>query len=262
MSRDSKPLHTIKSVRREDEALLRGKGTFIENLRVPELEGACFATFVRSTIAHATITSIDSSEAAALNGVIGVFTAKDLDVWPLPPRLPMMNKAMVRPMLADGVVRFVGEPVAIVIAESPAIAADALEYVVVEYESLPVVTQLKDSLSERVVLHPAAGTNVSLHWTQPAFETDPFAECDVVVDVTIRHARLNPSPIEPLAGASVWGADGRLTAWVCSQRPAGAKYVIECALGLEPGTVRAIAPDVGGGFGAKAVTAAIPRMSS
>jgi aerobic carbon-monoxide dehydrogenase large subunit len=244
-------MNANKSVRREDEALLRGKGTFIENIRVPELEGACFAAFVRSTIAHAAITSIDTSEAAALDGVIGVFTASDLDVWPLPPRLPMMNKAMVRPMLADGVVRFVGEPVVVVLAESPAIAADALEHVVVEYEPLPVVTQLQDSLSERVVLHPAAGTNVSYKWTQPAFETDPFAECEVVVEVTVRHPRLNPSPIEPLAGASVWGADGRLTAWVCSQRPAGAKYVIECALGLEPGTVRAIAPDVGGGFGAK-----------
>ncbi len=244
-------MSAVKSVRREDEALLRGKGTFIDGLRVPELEGACFAAFVRSTIAHATITSIDTTETAALDGVIGVFTAKDLNVWPLPPRLPMMNKAMVRPMLADSVVRFVGEPVAVVIAESAAIAADALEHVVVEYEPLSVVTQLHDSLSERVTLHPAAGTNVSLRWTQPDFETDPFAECDVIIDVTMRHARLNPSPIEPLAGASVWGADGRLTAYVCSQRPAGAKYVIECALGLEPGTVRAIAPDVGGGFGAK-----------
>jgi aerobic carbon-monoxide dehydrogenase large subunit len=244
-------MNSTSSLRREDDALLRGEGTFIDNLRVPELQDACFAAFVRSTIAHATITSIDTTEAAALPGVIGVFTAADLNVWPLPPRLPMMNKAMVRPMLADGVVRFVGEPVAVVIAESPAIAADALELVVVDYQPLPVVTQLPDSLAERVVLHPSAGTNVSLRWTQPEFDTDPFADCDVVVDVTVRHPRLNPSPIEPLAGASLWGSDGRLTAWVCSQRPAGAKYVIECALGLEPGTVRAIAPDVGGGFGAK-----------
>ncbi len=244
-------MNATQSLRREDDALLRGNGTFIDNLRVPELAGACIAAFVRSTVAHATIVSIDTTQAAALTGVVGVFTAKDLNVWPLPPRLPMMNKAMVRPMLADGVVRFVGEPIVVVIAESAAIAADALEHVVVEYEPLPVVTQLHDSLSERVVLHPAAGTNVSFAWTQPEFETDPFAECDVVVQATVRHPRLNPSPIEPLAGASVWGADGRLTAWVCSQRPAGAKYVIECALGLEPGTVRAIAPDVGGGFGAK-----------
>ena len=240
-----------RSLRREDDALLRGEGTFIDNLRVPELEGACFAAFVRSTIAHATITSIDAMQASALDGVIGVFTAADLDVWPLPPRLAMMNQAMVRPMLANGVVRFVGEPIAVVLAESAAIAADALEWVVVDYDPLPVITQLGDSLTDEVLLHPSAGTNVSLRWTQPEFEADPFAECDVVIDLVVRHARLNPSPIEPLAGASVWGDDGRLTAWVCSQRPAGAKYVIECAMGLEPGTVRAIAPDVGGGFGAK-----------
>lgn len=244
-------MNTNRSLRREDGPLLRGEGTFIDNLRVPELDGACFAAFVRSTIAHATITSIDVSEAAALDGVVGVFTAADLDVWPLPPRLPMMNKAMVRPMLADGVVRFVGEPVAVVLAESPAIAADALERVVVEYDPLPVITQLDESLADELLLHPHAGSNVSFRWTQPPFETDPFDDCDIVVDVTVRHPRLNPSPIEPLAGAAAWGPDGRLTAWVCSQRPAGAKYVIECALGLEPGTVRAIAPDVGGGFGAK-----------
>ncbi len=239
------------SVRREDAALLRGEGTFIDNLRIPELHGACFAAFVRSTVAHAKIASIDTSEAAALDGVVGVFTAADLDVWPLPPRLPMMNKAMVRPMLADGVVRFVGEPVAVVLAESAALAADALEWVVVDYEPLPVITQLDESLTDELLLHPHAGTNVSFRWTQPEFEVDPFADCEVVVDVVMRHPRLNPSPIEPLAGAAAWGDDGRLTSWVCSQRPAGAKYVIECSLGLEAGTVRAIAPDVGGGFGAK-----------
>jgi aerobic carbon-monoxide dehydrogenase large subunit len=242
---------TKRSIRREDGPLLRGEGTFIDSLRIPELDGACFAVFVRSTIAHATIRSIDVSEAAVLPGVVGVFTAADLDVWPLPPRLPMMNKAMFRPMLADGVVRFVGEPVAVVLAESPAIAADALEFVVVDYEPLPVVTQLDKSLTDELLLHPHAGTNVSFRWTQPPFASDPFADCDVVVEAIVRHPRLNPSPIEPLAGAAAWGPDGRLTSWVCSQRPAGAKYVIECALGLEPGTVRAVAPDVGGGFGAK-----------
>ena len=82
-------------------------------------------------------------------------------------------------------------------------------------------------------------------------ETDPFLACEVVSEVAVRHPRLQPGPIEPLAGAASWGADGRCTVWVCSQRPAGAKYVMECSMGLEPGTVRAIAPDVGGGFGAK-----------
>ena len=114
-----------------------------------------------------------------------------------------------------------------------------------------MLLDLEDSRRGATLLHEHAGTNVSYEWTTKPLESDPFEACDVVIEFSLRHPRLNPGPIEPLAGAAVWGADGRCTSWVCSQRPAGAKYVIECSLGLEPGTVRAIAPDVGGGFGAK-----------
>ncbi len=160
----------------------------------PSWRERVYAAFVRSTTAHARIKSIDTSDAAALDGVLGVFTASDLNVWPLPPRLPIMNKAMVRPMLANGVVRFVGEPIAVVLAASAAIAADALEYVVVDYDELPVITQLNDSLTDNALLHPDAGTNVSLRWTQPEFETDEFGACDVVVNLTMRHAATQPWP--------------------------------------------------------------------
>jgi len=238
-------------LRREDGPLLRGQGTFIDGLRVPELEGAYHAAFVRSTEPHARIVSIDTSEALATEGVVAVFTAADLDIWPLPPRLPNMNRDMWRPMLADGVVRFVGEAVAMVVAVDRYVAADALEGVVVDYEPLPVVTDLEQSLAGGLLLHEVAGTNVSFQWATKPLDPDPFAGCEVVEELVVRHPRLNPCPIEPLAGAVAWGADGRCTVWVCSQRPAGAKYVMECAMGLEPGTVRAIAPDVGGGFGAK-----------
>ena len=195
--------------------------------------------------------SIDVAEARGLPGVVAVYTADDLDIWPLPPRLPIMNKNMWRPMLASGVVRFVGEPVAVVIAESRAVATDGAESVIVDYEPLPVLLDLEESRRGTTLLHEHAGTNVSYEWSTKPLESDPFEACDVVVEFSLRHPRLVPGPIEPLAGAAVWGPDGRCTSWVCSQRPAGAKYVIECSLGLEPGTVRAIAPDVGGGFGAK-----------
>jgi carbon-monoxide dehydrogenase large subunit len=238
--------------RREDAPLLRGEGTFIDGLRRPELVGALHAVFVRSTEAHAKIVHVDTAEAAKMPGVAGVFTGADLtDVWPLPPRLPVMNKAMLRPMLARDRVRFVGEPVAVVVAATRAAAVDASELVVVDYERLPAVVDLNESLSDAIILHEAAATNVSLSWASPPLVGDPFASCDVVVEFDLRHPRLAPSPIEPRAGAASWGPDGHCTVWVCSQRPAGAKYVIECSLGLEPGTVRAIAPDVGGGFGAK-----------
>ena len=163
----------------------------------------------------------------------------------------MMNKLLVRPMIAADVVRFVGEPVAVVIATSRAAAADGAEGVIVDYEPLPVVVDLDAALAGDVILHEAAGTNVSFSWSTPAFDGDPFADCDVVIDFMQRHPRLSAGPIEPRAGASVWGSDGRCTTWVSSQRPAGARYVIECAMGLELGQVRAIAPNVGGGFGAK-----------
>jgi carbon-monoxide dehydrogenase large subunit len=238
--------------RREDAPLLRGEGTFIDGLRRPELAGALHAAFVRSPEAHARILAFDTADAARMPGVVAVFTGADLtDVWPLPPRLPMMNKAMLRPMMAHERVRFVGEPVAVVLATTLAEAVDASELVLVDYERLPALVELAESAADEIILHEAAATNVSYSWSTPELEGDPFAPCDVVVEFDIRHPRLAPSPIEPRAGAASWGADGRCTSWVCSQRPAGAKYVIECALGLEPGTVRAIAPDVGGGFGAK-----------
>ncbi len=239
--------------RREDGPLLRGLGTFIDNLRLPELDGALHAVFVRSLEPHGVLRGVEVHDALAAPGVVAVFTGADVanEIWPLPPRLPMMNSAMVRPMLAHGRVRFVGEPVAVVFAETRAQAVDAAESVVVDIDPLPAITSLADAHSDRVVLHEAAGTNVSFHWATKAPETDPFADCEVIVELTERHPRLAPAPIEPRAGAAFWGPDGRCTTYVCSQRPAGAKYVIEHALGLEPGTVRAIAPDVGGGFGAK-----------
>ncbi len=240
-------------LRREDPPLLRGQGTFIAGLRVPELDGALHVAFVRSIEPHARLIGIDADDALAMVGVVAVLTGEEArnELWPLPPRLPMMNQAMQRPMLAVDVVRYVGEPLAIVVAEMAAIAEDAAEAVVVDYDPLPAVVDLDESLSGQVVLHERAGTNVSWRWELPLPEPDPFAACDVVVELQVRHTRLNPGPMEPRSGAAVWGSDGRLTSWLCSQRPAGGKHVIECSLGLEPGTVRAIAPDVGGGFGAK-----------
>src|SRR5258705_3558025 len=103
--------------RREDEALLLGKATFIDGLRTAELAGAYHAAFARSIEPHARIVAIDVVEARGLPGVVAVYTAADLDIWPLPPRLPIMNKNMWRPMLASGVVRFVSEPLAGVLPE-------------------------------------------------------------------------------------------------------------------------------------------------
>ncbi len=244
--------HLPRTDRREDGPLITGRGTFIDGLRLPELDGALHAVFVRSIEPHGRLVSIDTADATTMFGVVAVLTGDDLtDVWVLPPRLPMANKAMVRPMMAQGVVRFVGEPVAIVLAESRAEAVDAAEAVIVVTDPLSPVIDLDDAIRGDVLLHEAAGTNVSFEWSMPPFDEDPFAACDVVDEFTMRHPRLHAGAMEPRAGAAVWGAAGGCTVWACSQRPAGAKYVIECALGLDPGTVRVITPDVGGGFGSK-----------
>ena len=237
--------------RREDEPLLRGQSTYIDGLDAPELAGAAHATFVRSAEAHARIASVDVTEARAAGGVIAVYLGPEVEGWPLPPRLPSMNRDLWRPLMAHDTVRFVGEPIALMIAETRAAAVDAAELVMVDYEPLPAVVDLDASLNGETLLHEHAGTNVALAWELEAVPDEVWAGCDVTVEFDLVHPRLGPHPIEPLAGASSWGADGRCTAWVCSQRPAGAKYVIETLLGLEPGTVRAISPDVGGGFGAK-----------
>ncbi|MGF1595800.1 MAG: xanthine dehydrogenase family protein molybdopterin-binding subunit [Acidimicrobiales bacterium] len=236
--------------RREDPPLLQGRGTYIDGLRHPALDGALHAVFVRSIEPHARLAAVDVSAALEADGVVAAFTGPEVDGWPLPPRLPTMNREMWRPLLAVDVVRFVGEPVVMVVAGTRAAAVDAAELVVIDYEALPVVTDLEASRSDEVLLHPAAGTNVALGWADVPLPAAVWAGCAVVDEFVLRHPRLNPAPIEPLAGAAAW-VDGRCLSWVCSQRPAGAKYVIETLLGLEDGTVRAIAPDVGGGFGAK-----------
>ncbi len=237
--------------RREDPPLLRGRGTFIDGLQIPDLDGAAHAVFVRSTESHARLIGIDVDDARHAPGVIAIYVGREVNGWPFPPRLPSMNGDMWRPLLAWDVVRFVGEPVAVVIAETRAAAVDAAELVEVDYDPLEPVTDLQHSLTGEVLVHAHAGTNVSLAWELDPVAAEQWEACEVTVEFDLRHPRLAPHPIEPLAGAARWGDDGRCTAWVCSQRPAGAKYVMEHLLGLEPGTVRAIAPDVGGGFGAK-----------
>ena len=231
--------------------MLRGQSTYIDGLDIPELAGAAHAVFVRSAEAHAKLAAVDAEEARQAAGVIAVYLGPEVDGWPFPPRLPSMNRDLWRPLMAYDTVRFVGEPIALVIAETRAAATDAAELVIVDYEPLPPVVDLDASLEGETLLHEHAGTNVALAWELDPVPDDVWDGCDVTVDFELAHPRLGPHPIEPLAGASSWGADGRCTAWVCSQRPAGAKHVIETLLGLEPGTVRAISPDVGGGFGAK-----------
>ncbi len=238
-------------VRVEDPALLTVGGNYIDDL-APDT--AAHVRFVRSELAHAELRSIHTSEAAAAPGVVGVFTAADLGLSPLPPAMPMLNADMTRTWLASGTVRYVGEPIAVIVAESLTAAVDAAELVTVDYEPLPVVVTSADALKEETLLFPDAGTNVAFAVPSEAGD-DFFDDCEVVVSLEFRNQRLAPCPLEPRATLAQWtaDADGRehLTQWANTQNAHGTRDALAAALQLEPDQVRVICPDVGGGFGAK-----------
>jgi carbon-monoxide dehydrogenase large subunit len=234
-------------LRKEDPKFLTTGGTYVDDL---PLEGAGHVSFVRSTAAHARITSIDLEDARGAPGVIGVFAAADLDLEPIAPEAAILNQAMGQPPLARDVVRFVGEPVVAVVAETRAQGVDAAELVFVDYESLPAVIDPEAALTGDVVLHPDAGTNVVIDL---AFgRTDDFLDgCDVVITQRIRNQRVAPCPLEVRAGAARWGDDGRLTYWCSTQGAHTFKREVAKGLGIDEDQVRIVSPDVGGGFGAK-----------
>ncbi|UQS25735.1 xanthine dehydrogenase family protein molybdopterin-binding subunit [Amycolatopsis thermalba] len=231
-------------VRIEDQQLITQGGTYVEDLRVEALTGAVHAVFVRSPIAHARITSIDTSAALEAPGVVAVYTAADLDLAP--------HKAgpVVEPWLADGVVRYVGEPVALVLTEERYQLADAAELVDVDYDPLDVVASIDSALSDETVLFPDQGTNL-LQTTGGEFDDKAFDDCEVVVTETILNQRVAPAPLEVRGAACAWGEDGRLTLWLSTQNAQISRSVVAKGLGVESADVRVITPDVGGGFGAK-----------
>jgi carbon-monoxide dehydrogenase large subunit len=233
----------------EDPKLLTEGGTYVADLRVPELDGAGHVTYVRSTNAHARFAPIDVSEAREAPGVLGVFTAADIDLAPLPPGSPMFNAGMTRPLLADGVVRFVGEPVAVIVSERPEQGVDAAELVWPDYEPLHAVVDPVEARRDETVLHEAAGTNVIVDLAFGRTD-DLFDGCAVVVTQDVINQRLAAVPLESRAGAAAW-VDGRLLQWSSTQHAHGVRDKLVEVYGLEPSAIRVIAPDVGGGFGAK-----------
>jgi aerobic carbon-monoxide dehydrogenase large subunit len=236
-------------VRTEDPVFLSRGATYTDDLTDERLTGALHLTLVRSPLAHGRITGIDVEAAKAAPGVVGVFTAADLDLAPAL-LFPAANRAMVRPFLASDRVRFVGEPVAAVLTEHPYQGEDAAELVEVDYDPLPAVIGLKEALADDVVLFDEAGTNLALAFDQQ-FDEHLFDDCEVVVTREIVNQRLAAAPLETRAAAAVWGDDGRLTLFASSQNAQMARDEVARWLGIEPAMVHVILPDVGGGFGAK-----------
>jgi carbon-monoxide dehydrogenase large subunit len=235
-------------LRREDPKLLTSGGTYVGDLELP---GALAVSFVRSTIAHGRIDSIDLTAAKSAPGVVGVFAHDDLGLPPMPPGMAFLNQAMTRPLLADGVVRYVGEAVVVIVAETPAAGADAAELVVIDYEPLPVAVDPLDALEDTVLLYPEIGTN-NCFALQFGHDDTLFDGCDVVVRQRIINQRVAPCPLEPRAAAALVESDGRLMFYSSTQTAHGVRDTLATSLQMEPDRIHVITPDVGGGFGAKA----------
>jgi aerobic carbon-monoxide dehydrogenase large subunit len=238
-------------VRTEDPLFLSRGATYTDDLTDERLNGALHLTLVRSPLAHGRFTVVDVEAAKAAPGVVAVLTGADIDLAPAL-LFGAANRAMVRPFLATDTVRFVGEPVAAVLTEESYQGQDAADLVEIDYDPLPAVIDLKAALSDEVVLFPEAGTNLALGFGhEDEFDEHLFDGCEVVVTREIVNQRLAAAPLETRAAAAVWGDDGRLTIFASTQNAQAARDEIAGWLGIEPGGIHLITPDVGGGFGAK-----------
>jgi carbon-monoxide dehydrogenase large subunit len=250
------------SVRRsEDRGLLLGTTPYLEDV---VCEGAVHAVFVRSVMAHARIGTIDADEARRMAGVVGVFTAADLAGLRMP-AVEDLPEGLRRPLLATDVVRFLGEPVAVVLASTRAQAMDAAEVVLVDYDPLPVVTDPERALEiDAPLLFPDLGSNVVLLLRQGR-DDDPFEDAELIVRGRFLNQRVAPVPLE-VNGALAMPDGGGLTLWLPCQATHFSRSVIAKAIQVEEETIRVRTAAVGGGFGAKipaypeqAVVAALSR---
>ncbi len=238
--------------RKEDPALITGEARYVDDLAV---DGVLSTVFVRSTVAHGTITSIDTAAAKAMPGVVAVYTFDDLGVAPQAGFVFL--PAFARPPLATGKVRFVGEAVVAIVAETRAQAVDAAEAVVVEYDVLAAVTDAEAALAPdapEVWADAGMGGKNICFGLQPEKIDDLFDEADVVVKGRFINQRLAAVPMEANGIVVTPDGPGGLKVWVATQGPHSVRDGLAGALGLAPEQIRVIAPAVGGGFGAKSGT--------
>ena len=245
--------------RREDPALITGGGKFVADIA---LEGAATMAFVRSPYAHAQVNGIHRSQALAMPGVLTVFTAEDLNPSVAKP-FPVVKGVdggtleevfeQERFPLASDRVRHVGDPVAVVVAESPYVAADAVDAVLVDYEPLPVVTDPEAALAEGAPLvHEACPGNRAFVWSLTGGDVDTaLSRADKIVELRASIQRLVPNAMEPRAAAAAYDADHGFTLWSSTQIPHQLRGFIAGMTGIDAERLRVIAPEVGGGFGAK-----------
>lgn len=246
--------------RREDARFLTGRGQYTDDIVLPR---QAYGVFVRSPFAHARLGAIDSSAAAAMPGVLRILTAADFAAFGGLPCGWLINntadgsamKEPKHPILAEGKVRHVGEPVALVVGHTLAQAKAAAAAVMVHYEELPAVADTASAAGHGTALHEAAPDNVCYTWAigDDAATTAAFAKAAHVTRLRLVNNRLIPNAIEPRAANAAYDAAGdSYTLYVANQNP-HVERLLMCAfvLGIPEHKMRVIAPDVGGGFGSK-----------
>src|ERR1700747_1998343 len=249
-------------VRKEDRRFITGKGRYVDDIK---LVGMTFAHFVRSPHAHARVKSIDTSEAMKMPGVIAVLNGQQIIEdkvgnlicgWAITSKDGSPMEMGAWPAMAPGTVRFVGQPVAVVIAETNTQARDAAKAVVVNYDELPAIPDIKAAIkSDAPQLHPEAPGNVVYDWhlgDEPATK-GAFAKAANVVTLELTNNRLVPNAMEPRAAIADYNtAEEHYTLYTTSQNPHVARLVLSAFYNIAPEhKLRVVAPDVGGGFGSK-----------
>ena len=249
-------------VRKEDKRFITGKGRYVDDIK---LTGMTHAYFVRSPHAHAKVKGIDSSAALKMPGVVAVLTGKQLVDdkvgnlicgWAITSKDGSPMKMGAWPAMAPETVRFVGQAVAVVIAESKNLARDAAEAVVVDYEELPAVADMQAAIKAGAPqLHPEAPGNQVYDWVigDEGATDAAFAKAANVVKLDVTNNRLAPNAMEPRAAIADYdAAEEHFTLYTTSQNPHVARLVLSAFYNIAPEhKLRVIAPDVGGGFGSK-----------
>ncbi len=233
--------------RKEDPGLLTGSNAYVDDLDIDSVR----IVFVRSTMAHASLLEVDTSEAVNMPGVLAVYTADNLNMDAVN-QSEFMDPSMNRPPLAVGRVRFVGDIIAAVVAESHSQAADAAEQIIIDYDPLPANADIEAALEEGTdILWEGAESNVCFAIGNEYDGPDVNEGADTVVSERIVTQRLAGVPMEPNGCVAIPEGDS-MTFYASTQAAHGLRDGLAPSIGLEPDNLRVIAPWVGGGFGPKA----------
>ncbi|MET0907829.1 MAG: molybdopterin cofactor-binding domain-containing protein, partial [Ilumatobacteraceae bacterium] len=228
-------------LRKEDPKFLTTGGVYVDDLDDELLAGAAHVVYVRSSAAHGTILSIDTSDALAMPGVIAVYTAADLGLEAVS---SPFNPMVARTLLASDKVRYVGEPIAAVVAETAIQATDAAEAVFVDIDFLPALVDPEAAMVAETLIYESAGSNVVFDTTvlgmpENAPSADYFAECEVTVTGRFVNQRVAPCPLEVRGAAATW-VDGRVYQWLSTQHAQGGKASIAAVNQVDGDAVRII----------------------